>query len=77
MPKSGDFGYHNCDAYWLADPSYRVRSGVKLMSAARESVTVLRVFVSSPGDVADERAVMDEVVATINDTDGQAECAGD
>ena len=34
-------------------------------------VTLIRVFVSSPGDVGEERAVLDEVVRRINDTDGQ------
>ncbi|MBU0754223.1 MAG: NACHT domain-containing protein, partial [Planctomycetes bacterium] len=33
---------------------------------------VLRVFVSSPGDVDEERAVLDEVAASINRTDGQS-----
>jgi hypothetical protein len=36
-----------------------------------ETVSVIRVFVSSPGDVAEERAVLDEVVAAINRTDGR------
>lgn len=35
-------------------------------------VTLIRVFVSSPGDVAQEREVLGEVVASINRTDGQA-----
>jgi hypothetical protein len=33
---------------------------------------LIRVFVSSPGDVARERDVVDEVVAAINRTDGDA-----
>ena len=41
------------------------------MSSVPETARIIRVFVSSPGDVAAERAVMDEVVATINRTDGQ------
>ena len=35
-------------------------------------VRLIRVFVSSPGDVAAEREVLDEVAASINQTDGQA-----
>jgi hypothetical protein len=35
-------------------------------------VRLIRVFVSSPGDVARERDVVDEVVAAINRTDGDA-----
>jgi formylglycine-generating enzyme required for sulfatase activity len=35
-------------------------------------VRLIRVFVSSPGDVAREREVVDEVVAAINRTDGDA-----
>ncbi len=42
------------------------------MSAAPETVRILRVFVSSPGDVAAERAVLDEVVESINRSDGRA-----
>jgi hypothetical protein len=42
------------------------------MSASSQTVRIIRVFVSSPGDVAEERKVMDEVVAAINRTDGQA-----
>lgn len=41
------------------------------MPAAAETVRVIRVFVSSPSDVADERAVLDEVVDRINRTDGR------
>ena len=40
--------------------------------AAAPTVRVIRVFVSSPGDVAAERGVLDEVVQRINGTDGQA-----
>ena len=36
------------------------------------SVQVIRIFVSSPGDVAEERRVLDEVVERINRTDGRA-----
>jgi len=35
-------------------------------------VRLIRIFVSSPGDVGGERRLMDEVVAAINRTDGQA-----
>jgi len=35
------------------------------------TVRLLRVFVSSPGDVQDERDVLDEIVSTINDIDGE------
>ncbi len=45
--------------------------GVAVASSTFDTVRILRVFVSSPGDVAEERAVMDEVVASINRTDGQ------
>lgn len=41
------------------------------MTSNHESVRIICVFVSSPGDVAEERAVLDEVVASINRTDGQ------
>ena len=37
-----------------------------------ETVRIIRVFVSSPGDVQAERDVLDEVVASINRGDGQA-----
>src|SRR5262245_52564789 len=36
-----------------------------------ESVRLIRVFVSSPGDVAEERGVLDEVVRLVNQTPGQ------
>ena len=42
------------------------------MIQASETVRIIRIFVSSPGDVAEERKVLDEVVARINRTDGQA-----
>ncbi|MCY2992680.1 MAG: hypothetical protein NTY19_33090 [Planctomycetota bacterium] len=42
------------------------------MSATPETARILRIFVSSPGDVAAERAVLDEVVESINRTDGRA-----
>ena len=42
------------------------------MAPQEETVRIIRIFVSSPGDVAEERAVLDEVVARINRTDGQA-----
>ena len=35
------------------------------------TVQLIKVFVSSPSDVAAERAVLDEVCESINDTDGQ------
>lgn len=41
------------------------------MADAPQSVKVIRVFVSSPGDVADERAVLDEVTDRINRTQGR------
>lgn len=41
------------------------------MSPAFETVRILRVFVSSPGDVAAERDVMAELVDSINRTDGK------
>ena len=37
-----------------------------------DTVTLLTVFVSSPGDVAKERQALDEVVQRINRTDGQS-----
>jgi hypothetical protein len=40
------------------------------MSAAPETARIVRVFVSSPSDVAAEREVLDEVVESINRTDG-------
>jgi formylglycine-generating enzyme required for sulfatase activity len=42
------------------------------MTSAAGTVRIIRVFVSSPGDVKAEREVLDEVVASINRTDGQA-----
>ena len=36
-----------------------------------ENVRIIRVFVSSPGDVREERELLDEVVRRINDIDGQ------
>jgi len=41
------------------------------MSSVFETVRIIRVFVSSPGDVAAERAVMAELVEAINRTDGK------
>jgi len=41
------------------------------MKKPRETAQIIRVFVSSPGDVQAERDVMEEVVASINGTDGQ------
>ena len=38
------------------------------MTNRDESVRLLRVFVSSPGDVAEERKVLDEVLGRINRT---------
>ncbi len=35
-------------------------------------VQIITVFVSSPGDVSEERAVMDEICASINRTEGRA-----
>ena len=37
------------------------------------TVQLIRVFVSSPGDVAEERRLLDEVVDRINRTDGRAQ----
>lgn len=42
------------------------------MSGGSETVRMVRVFVSSPGDVAEEREVMKEVVDGINRSDGRA-----
>lgn len=42
------------------------------MSADSNTVRILRVFVSSPDDVRAERDVLDEVIASINRTDGAA-----
>jgi formylglycine-generating enzyme required for sulfatase activity len=42
------------------------------MTSHRETVRIIRVFVSSPSDVTAERGVLDEVVERINRTDGQA-----
>jgi hypothetical protein len=42
------------------------------MSAPRKTVRIIRVFVSSPSDVQEERTVLDEVIGSINRTDGQA-----
>lgn len=42
------------------------------MSGGSETVRMVRVFVSSPGDVAAERNVMKELVEGINRSDGQA-----
>jgi hypothetical protein len=39
---------------------------------SRDTVTLLTIFVSSPGDVAKERQALDKVVQRINSTDGQA-----
>ena len=39
--------------------------------AGPNTVRLIRVFVSSPGDVAEERKALDHVVASINRTDGQ------
>jgi len=41
------------------------------MTGDRKVVRLIRVFVSSPGDVAEEREVLEEVVRRINDIDGQ------
>ncbi|MCY2986277.1 MAG: SUMF1/EgtB/PvdO family nonheme iron enzyme [Planctomycetota bacterium] len=40
--------------------------------SANSTVQLIRVFVSSPSDVAEERDVLDEVVQRINNTAGQA-----
>ncbi len=40
------------------------------MNEDPETVRIIRVFVSSPSDVAEERKALDEVVARINRTDG-------
>ena len=36
-----------------------------------EKAQIIRVFVSSPGDVVKERAVLDEAIKFVNDTIGQ------
>jgi hypothetical protein len=41
------------------------------MSAQQESVRLIRIFVSSPGDVAKERETLDEVIGAINDVQGR------
>lgn len=43
------------------------------MSSAPETVRIIRVFVSSPGDVKDERDAVKEIVDSINRTDGDAQ----
>jgi hypothetical protein len=40
------------------------------MNSQHETARMIRVFVSSPSDVAEERIVLDEVIARINRTDG-------
>jgi len=47
----------------------RIRWGT--MNSQNTVARIIRVFVSSPSDVAEERNVLDEVVARINRTDGQ------
>ncbi len=42
------------------------------MTPVPEMISVIRVFVSSPGDVAEERRALDEVIDRINRTDGRA-----
>lgn len=42
------------------------------MTPKGEIARIIRIFVSSPGDVAEERKVLDEVVSRINRTDSQA-----
>ncbi|MBM4094561.1 MAG: hypothetical protein FJ276_34925, partial [Planctomycetes bacterium] len=42
------------------------------MSGGPETERMIRVFVSSPGDVQDERAALDEVAAAINRIEGPA-----
>jgi len=41
------------------------------MAAASKTARIIHVFMSSPGDVKEERAVLDEVVDSINRTDGK------
>jgi formylglycine-generating enzyme required for sulfatase activity len=41
------------------------------MSTQQESVRLIRIFVSSPGDVAQERETLDEVIGAINDVQGR------
>ena len=41
------------------------------MTTAPNVVRIFRIFVSSPGDVVEERALMDEIVDSINRIDGQ------
>lgn len=43
------------------------------MTRKQEWVRLVRIFVSSPGDVVGERSVLDEVVSGINRTDGEAQ----
>lgn len=42
----------------------------RIITPHPETVTIIRIFVSSPSDVAAERTVLDEVVERINRTDG-------
>ena len=42
------------------------------MNAAATTVRVIRLFVSSPGDVQAERDALRELVDSINRTDGRA-----
>ncbi len=44
----------------------------KYPERAEKYARIIKVFVSSPGDVSKEREVMEEVVASINRTDGEA-----
>jgi hypothetical protein len=41
------------------------------MTKDPELVRIIRIFVSSPSDVGEERKVLDEVVRQVNETDGQ------
>jgi hypothetical protein len=41
------------------------------MSAKHEAIRLIRVFVSSPGDVSKERETLDEVITSINDVIGK------
>ena len=41
--------------------------GVKALSIQHETVRLIRIFVSSPGDVTQEREVLDDAITSIND----------
>jgi hypothetical protein len=41
------------------------------MAAQQESVRLIRIFASSPGDVAQERKTLDDVIGAINEVQGR------